>query len=272
MTAIANHNYPTASQILSYVTRSPTKLNELLKPAILERNREGMTPVQMIFASLSSHYDIHSMRLYVMNVPVGFTAQQLLHLFKNYYPSAYRAELIRDNEEEERSAGESSESDSSGNEDVGHAEALFGGVVERARQRMRNRQRRRAHGGVLDNGLPQKGVVFFSNVQQLRAAFCEMQDYRVFSNYSSSRGTFGQTHSMSFLSVKMELEENDSDEEGEEGIPTLLDMGHGIVSRVNTHRNRILRMARNGSQYKNIPNKKVPIIINYTSCDIHVCE
>ena len=258
MTAIANQNYSIASRILSHVTQTPPKLDSLLVPTILAKNRVGMTPIQMLFASLTSHYDIHSMRLFVTNIPVGFTAQQLLQLFKDYYPSVYRAEIIRDSDENGQSPAESSDSDSSGNDEAATgAETLFGGVVERARRRVRTRRRRRAQNGVLESGLPQKGVVFFSNVQQLRAAYCEMQDYRVFSNYSGSRGTFGQAHSVCFLTIKMELEDSDTDNDADDGIPAILDMGPAIMSRINTRRNRLLRMSRNGAQSRISQPRKV---------------
>lgn len=232
MTAIGYQNFTGALKIIKFIdniiSTSSADNESLFEQAILTRNREGLTPLQMFFASYGSCYDALNMKLYVSSLPLGYTAQQLLSLFKECYPSVYRAEVTQDLDED--LDNESSEPES---EDETDPQLSAVGLTSSAGNVTR-RPRTTPNSGLVDNNIPLRGVVYFSDIHQLRAAHQEMQDFRVFSNYNSSRGgSFGQAHSVSFLSVGLEPEEtNEEENTGEEGFPTLLDVGHGIVSRV----------------------------------------
>ena len=67
----------------------------LMESAVLAPSGNGVTPVQAIFASVSPLFDNNSMCLHVSNMPVSYTAQQLLKLFQTRYPSAYKAEIFK---------------------------------------------------------------------------------------------------------------------------------------------------------------------------------
>ena len=70
-------------------------LEILMETAILTPSGNGTTPIEAIFSSLSPLFDSDSMCLYVSNMPVNYTAQQLLKLFQTRYPSAYKAEMFK---------------------------------------------------------------------------------------------------------------------------------------------------------------------------------
>ena len=233
MTATAHQNFTAATKILTFVDGLDDA--DVFQSAIMSWNREGMTPVQVFLSSYGSCYDSRGMRLYVSSLPMGYTAQQLLQLFRECYPSVYRAEITKD---VENTVEEGGAIDSSDDSDVGlpsNTPLLGLGLAQRSNPRTRPGQ----NTTLGDNNVPLRGVVYFSNLKQLRAAHAEMQDFRVFSNYNSSRGgSFGQTHSVSFLNVGLEPDEclDYDGEAGEGGLPSLMDVGHGIVSRVTPNR------------------------------------
>lgn len=70
-------------------------LEILMETAILTPSGNGTTPIEAIFSSLSPLFDSDSMCLYVSNMPMNYTAQQLLKLFQTRYPSAYKAEMFK---------------------------------------------------------------------------------------------------------------------------------------------------------------------------------
>lgn len=233
MTALAHQNFTGANKILSFVDEHFGSHKSLFKEAILTLNHVGMTPLEVFFASYSNCYDILQMKLYVSSLPLGYTAQQLFSLFKEFYPSVYKAEVTRDYDDDDVVDSQANESSDSDEEPDPQLQAL--GLTSNPARPTQNRQRNITQTAppFLDN-IPFRGVVYFSDIQQLRAAHLEMQDFRVFSNYNSSRGgSFGQAHSVSFLAVGLEPDEaNEEQVESEGTFPTLLDVGHGIVSRV----------------------------------------
>ena len=234
MAAISHQNIKSALKMYRFVEQH---LPDSFESAIIPKNREGLSPLHMLLASYCTCYDSLNMKLYISSMPVGYTAQQLLSLFKEYYPSVYRAEVTRDTDVEDgvipEVADESSEEGSDTDSDD-HT-TLTGGFGNSQRPGGIGRSQ---NNGTVDSSVPLRGVVYFSDIHQLRAAHLEMQDFRVFSNYNSSRGgSFGQTHSVSFLNIGLEPEECSEIEGNNDGhIPNLLDMGHGIVSRIGPHR------------------------------------
>ena len=122
MTSILSQNYAAALKILDFTEefcRNPhphhnqqqpkksTKVSSdtstasaLFTEAVLSPSRSGATPIQALFTSLSPFYDIQSMRLYVSNLPVNYTAQHLLKLFQLRYPSTFKAEIVKEDVEE----------------------------------------------------------------------------------------------------------------------------------------------------------------------------
>ena len=66
-----------------------------METAILTPSGNGTTPIEAVFSSLSPLFDSDSMCLYVSNMPMNYTAQQLLKLFQTRYPSAYKAEMFK---------------------------------------------------------------------------------------------------------------------------------------------------------------------------------
>ena len=70
-------------------------LEILMETAILTPSGNGTTPIEAVFSSLSPLFDSDSMCLYVSNMPMNYTAQQLLKLFQTRYPSAYKAEMFK---------------------------------------------------------------------------------------------------------------------------------------------------------------------------------
>ena len=235
MTAIAYQNFTGAHKILNFIDELTPSHPSLLSEACLIRNRVGMTPLQLFFASYSTCYDIQQMRLYVSSLPLGYTAQQLLTLFKEFYPSVYKAEITRDYDDDDVVDAPDDSSDPESDEGGEGGDQAVPAAVNAPRVPQAQRRGANLHPNPLvDNNIPFRGVVYFSNIDQLRAAHLEMQDFRVFANYSNSRaGSFGQAHSVSFLAVGLEPDEA-CEEQGEtEGaFPTLLDVGHGVVSRV----------------------------------------
>ena len=215
------------------VSSSPEENKYLFEEAILTCNSAGMTPLQIFYASYSTCYDTLSMKLYVSSLPLGYTAQQLLSLFKEYYPSVYKAEVTKDYDEDDIIEVEDSTDPESDDEPYPQLAAVGLSGVTRVTAANRHRNVLQ-NASFLDHNIPLRGVVYFNDIKQLRSAHLEMQDFRVFSNYNGSRtGSFGQSHSMSFLAVGLEPEEsNEEQSEGDGGFPTLLDVGHGIVSRV----------------------------------------
>ena len=76
-----------------------------------------------------------------------------------------------------------------------HTHTHSGELRRRAR---RNRFTSTFYSGSASSALPTSGVVYFSNVTQLRAALKEMHEFRLVSNLSRVTG-FGQTQSVSYL-------------------------------------------------------------------------
>ena len=237
MTAIAYQNFTGAYKILVFIDEldSSSVTPTLLSDACLSQNRVGMTPVQMFFASYSTCYDIQQMKLYISSLPLGYTAQQLLSLFKEFYPSVYKAEITRDYDDDDvvDPPDETSDPES---DDGGEGGDQGAPATASAPPRAPQAQRRgtNLHATPLMDNIPFRGMVYFSDIHQLRAAHLEMQDFRVFANYSNSRaGSFGQAHSVSFLAVGLEPDEACEEQGDTDGaFPTLLDVGHGVVSRV----------------------------------------
>ena len=81
MCAIAHLNMASATKIFNFVK---DKCPDIFDSAILPRNREGMTPIHMLITSFSTCFDLMNMKLYISSMPVGYTAQQLLTLFKEF--------------------------------------------------------------------------------------------------------------------------------------------------------------------------------------------
>jgi E3 ubiquitin-protein ligase EDD1 len=236
LTALAYQNFTGALKILTFVDElmsSPDADKTLYNQMIMTRNSSGMTPLQIFFASYSTCYDILTMRLYVSSLPLGYSAHQLLSLFKEYYPSVYKVEVTKDYDDDDIIEVEDSTDPESDTEPhPGLAAATLGGIT---RVPPTSRQRNALqNGSFLDHNIPLRAIVYFSDIFQLRNAHLEMQDFRVFSNYNGSRaGSFNQSHSVSFLAVGLEPEESNEElNEGDNSFPTLLDVGHGMVSRV----------------------------------------
>lgn len=246
MTAISMQNFHAALAILGFATNnfsatlSQNYQSSLYADSVLARNRDGMTPLQALFASFSSHYDVRSMRLFVSSIPVGYTAQQLLQLFKDCYPSVYRAEIARQYEEE-GSGDESGSSESAEDETQQIFVPLIGNITRRQRTIRRGR---RGRTGFSDSGLPLKGVVYFSNVHQLRAAHHEMQDFRVLSQ-GSARGNFGQAHSVSFLNISLVGDEMENDRDLDDSYPSMLPAAHQVITQPR-RRSCMLRAGKSG--------------------------
>lgn len=78
----------------------------LLNEAILAPGQNGMTPLHSFIASFCDVTDVKNMSLFVSRLPQNFTAQQLLKLFQKRYPSAYKAEIIKEEEREGSDIGE----------------------------------------------------------------------------------------------------------------------------------------------------------------------
>lgn len=235
------------------------KCPDIFEKAILPRNREGLTPIQLLIASFSTCFDVLNMKLYISSMPVGYTAQQLLTLFKEFYPSAYRAEVTKDTEIDDsvpQEADESSEeeTDSDSEDQTGSFLAPSGGGNQQSNTSGRRPGQRN---GTSDANVPLRGVVYFGDIHQLRAAHLEMQDFRVFSNYNSrGGGSFGQTHSVSFLNVGLEpneVSEIEGDNEG--GGSSVLD--GGLMSRIGQGRRMGLRSGGWGSSGRNLVNEEM---------------
>jgi len=199
-------------------------LEILMESAILAPSGNGVTPVQAIFASVSPLFDNNSMCLHVSNIPVSYTAQQLLKLFQTRYPSAYKTEIFKVEEGSSSSSG-SEFSDEEGDESMqenGDFPSIPRLFLNRRRRNRASELRRRArrnrftstfYSGSASSALPTSGVVYFSNVTQLRAALKEMHEFRLVSNLSRVTG-FGQTQSVSYLSVSLEpTADTDDDDE-----------------------------------------------------------
>ena len=249
MTAVSSQNFHLALAILRFVTGTSfsaaiaaSHQPSLYADSVLVRNREGMTPLQAIFASFSPHYDVGSMRLFVSSIPVGYTAQQLFQLFKDCYPSVYRAEISRHLEEDSGDESGSSESADDSMQQV--FVPLLGNITRRQRSLRRGR---RGRTGFSDSGLPLKGTVYFSDVHQLRAAAREMQDFRVLSQ-GSARGNFGQAHSVSFLNISLEGDDADNNNPNlDDSYPSMLSVTHHSITPPR-RRAGLLRSGKAGKQ------------------------
>lgn len=90
----------------------------LLNEAILAPGQNGMTPLHSLIASFCDVTDVKNMSLFVSRLPQNFTAQQLLRLFQKRYPSAYKAEIMKEEEREGSDLGECGRSERGGS-DVG---------------------------------------------------------------------------------------------------------------------------------------------------------
>ena len=249
MCAIAHLNMASATKIFNFVK---DKCPDIFDNAILPRNREGMTPINMLITSFATCFDLMNMKLYISSMPVGYTAQQLLTLFKEFYPSVYRAEVTKDTEVDDsapQEADESSEEETdSDSDDQGTFLAPLGNTPQTGGRRRGQRN------GNNDANVPLRGVVYFGNIHQLRAAHLEMQDFRVFSNYNSrGGGSFGQTHSVSFLNVGLEPNEVSEIEGDNDGSGSL---DGGLISRIGQRRVG-LRSGGWGSSGRNLVNEEM---------------
>ena len=248
MCAIAHLNMASALKLFRFVQEQcPSIFNE----AILPRNREGMTPIQLLISSFSTCFDLLNMKLYISSMPVGYTAQQLLSLFKEFYPSVYRAEVTKDTEIDDsapQDADYSSEEETDSDSD--DQSNFLGGLSSTQPPGTRRPGQRN---GTTDANVPLRGVVYFGDIHQLRAAHLEMQDFRVFSNYNSrGGGSFGQTHSVSFLNVGLEPNEVSEIEGDNDGSGSSL-LDGGLMSR----RRMGLRSGGWGSSGRNLVNEEM---------------
>ena len=160
MTSIHSQNYAAAIKILDFVeecrrhshphskqqqqekSTSVSSASTLFTEAVLNPSRNGATPIQALLMSLSPFYDIQSMRLYVSNLPVNYTAQHLLKLFQLRYPSVFMAEIVKGDRDEEEGAGSSEDEEderwSSGGEEEGEGNGDEEGEEFRSPVRERN--------------------------------------------------------------------------------------------------------------------------------------
>ena len=74
---------------------SQNRFSNLLNEAILAPGENEMTPLHSLLASFCETYDVKTMRLFISKLPQTYTAQQLLKLFQKRYPSAYKAEIFK---------------------------------------------------------------------------------------------------------------------------------------------------------------------------------
>ena len=98
MSALVSGNHKAALAILKYVLTEDGKNRKLnfLENAILQQNVSGMGPLQLLIQGIlppGFPYDSNNKMVCVYNLPPGVTAQQLMDLFKSYYPSVYRVEV-----------------------------------------------------------------------------------------------------------------------------------------------------------------------------------
>ena len=189
--------------------------------AILAPCNRGMTPLHAFFSSLADGvYDSQQMCLAVSGLPSAFTAQQLLKHFQAQYPSVYRAEVTPEtvgNEYSDSEDGDDSEQD----EDAGSkpprrmlspplrgpgdtvvlpeaAPLLAAANVRRNRGRASQRHRplnTHPFSGIFTR-IGGTGLVYFSDVHQMRAAQVELDNTLVgTSNHTNDGGPFFGTSS-----------------------------------------------------------------------------
>ena len=252
MCAIAHLNMASALKIYRFVKE---KCPEIFGEALLPQNREGLTPIQMLIASFSTCFDLLNMKLYISSMPVGYTAQQLLTLFKEFYPSVYRAEVTKDTEVDDSAPQEADESSEEETDSDSDDQATFLAPLSGPQQP--GGRRRGQRNGAADANVPLRGVVYFGDIHQLRSAHLEMQDFRVFSNYNSrSGGSFGQTHSVSFLNVGLEPNEVSEIEGDNDGSGSSM-LDGGLMSRIGQGRRTGLRSGGWGSSGRNLINEEM---------------
>ena len=143
MTSINSQNYAAALKIMEHLEewslqeqqerKAKFEKSKFHSSDVLAASRDGTTPIQALLASLSSFYDTKSMRLYVANLPVNYTAQHLLKLFQVRYPSVFKAEILKGERDEEEGEGSSDDEDRGGwssTEDEGDSELHASGAGE----------------------------------------------------------------------------------------------------------------------------------------------
>lgn len=189
---------------------------DFFKRAILAPCNKGMTPLHAFFSSLAEGvYDSQQMCLAVSGLPSSFTAQQLLKHFQAHYPSVYRAEVTPDtvsseySDSEDDGDSENEENDSSkvprrmsspplrGPGDTvvlpEAAPLLAAASVRRNRGRAAQRHRpvnTHPFSGIFTR-LGGTGLVYFSNVHQMRAAQVELDNTLVgISSHTNDGGPF----------------------------------------------------------------------------------
>ncbi len=252
MCAIAHLNMASALKIYRFVKE---QCQDIFEQAILPRSREGLTPIHMLLSSFSTCFDLLNMKLYISSMPVGYTAQQLLSLFKEFYPSVFRAEVTKDTEVDDSAPQDGEESSEEESDSDSEDHATFLAPLGSTPTPMGRRRGQR--NGNNDANVPLRGVVYFGDVHQLRAAHLEMQDFRVFSNYNSrGGGSFGQTHSVSFLNVGLEPNEvSEIEGDGDGSGSSVLD--GGLIPRIGQGRRMGLRSGGWGSSGRNLVNEEM---------------
>ena len=98
---------------------SQNQFPNLLNEAILAPGQNGMTPLHSLIASFCDITDVKNMSLFVSRLPQNFTAQQLLRLFQKRYPSAYKAEIMKEEEREGSDLGECGRGEGEGSDHGG---------------------------------------------------------------------------------------------------------------------------------------------------------
>jgi len=194
---------------------------DFFERAILAPCNKGMTPLHTFFSSLAEGvYDSQQMCLAVSGLPSSFTAQQLLKHFHTQYPSVYRAEVTPETVGNEYSDSED-DGDCEQDEDTGskpprrmsspplrgpgdtvvlpEAAPLLAAANVR-RNRGRASQRHRPINTHPFNGIFTRiggtGLVYFSDVHQMRAAQVELNNTLVgTSSHPNDGGPFFGTTS-----------------------------------------------------------------------------
>ncbi|CAI8017336.1 hypothetical protein GBAR_LOCUS10541, partial [Geodia barretti] len=171
-----------------------------------------------------------------LRLPQSYTAQQLLKLFQKRYPSVYKTRIFKAEDEEE--GGEGDRSDDGDSEEELQQEGgvrLPGGSTRRGRglsQALGGRRRQQSFFNSSSSSMmtSQKGVVYFSDLDQLRAALKEMHNYRLVTRTSRSGGFASQVTSICYLDVRLDDDFGQSDDDDTSllhGNQSLLTLSHG---------------------------------------------
>ena len=198
LTALGASNYKTASRILAYVEQQRDA--RLFTRAIAPPTFNDLSPLHMLAMPGIGRSPLAQHVMLVARLPKLYTASQLLRLFQVRYPSAYRAVLFKRLTEDE-----------AGDLDRDVLESvdlmLFGddvdGVASRQDQRkaeedekrkrkeessVRGRRRLRLRRGSSSTDVRMDGLVFFSDVDELRHGMIDMQHFSIFADMPHNPG------------------------------------------------------------------------------------